>query len=138
MRTSAEASTVIARLRLEPHPEGGWFRETWRADAEEGARASGSAIYFLLAGRVLTRLHRIDADEIWHHYLGAPIELRLVRTDADSEIRILGPDISRGQCPQVVIPAGTWQQARSLGDYSLAGCTVSPAFDFSGFQLAND
>lgn len=131
------AAELIARLGLEPHPEGGWYRQTWRGTADDGQRPSGSAIYYLLTEAEVSRRHRVDAVEIWHYYRGAPIELRIAAPDGADQIHLLGPDIEDGQAPQVLVPAGDWQEARSLGAFSLVGCTVSPAFEFSGFELAD-
>ncbi|HEX4220528.1 MAG TPA: cupin domain-containing protein [Acidimicrobiales bacterium] len=130
------AAELIERLRLEPHPEGGWYRRTWVGAAEEGQRASGSAIYYLLTSADVSLRHRVDATEIWHYYCGAPIELRIGTPDGPDEVHVLGPDIDQGQDPQILVPRGEWQQARSLGRFTLVGCTVSPAFQFSGFELA--
>ena len=85
----------------------------------------------------VSRRHRVDAAEIWHYYRGAPIELRIAAPGGADEIHLLGPDIEHGQVPQILVPAGDWQEARSLGAFSLVGCTVSPAFEFSGFELAD-
>ncbi|HEX3567733.1 MAG TPA: cupin domain-containing protein, partial [Acidimicrobiales bacterium] len=123
------AADLIARLGLEPHPEGGWYRQTWRGTADDGQRPSGSAIYYLLTEAEVSRRHRVDAVEIWHYYRGAPIELRIATPGGADEIHLLGPDIEEGQAPQVLVPAGEWQEARSLGAFSLVGCTVSPAFE---------
>jgi uncharacterized protein len=131
------AAELIARLGLEPHPEGGWYRQTWRGTADDGQRPSGSAIYYLLTDVEVSRRHRVDAVEIWHYYRGAPIELRIGAPGTADEIHLLGPDIEHGQVPQLVVPARDWQEARSLGAFSLVGCTVSPAFEFSGFELAD-
>ncbi len=128
---------LIARLGLEPHPEGGWYRRTWRNQAVAGERPSGSAIYYLLTGAEASRRHRVDATEIWHYYRGAPLELRVEVPDGGGGALVLGPDIEAGECPQIVVPPLAWQAARSLGVYSLVGCTVSPAFDFGGFELAD-
>ena len=127
---------LISRLDLEPHPEGGWFRRTWQAASVDGGRPTGSAIYYLLGGDEVSRRHRVDAAEIWHHYRGAPLELCIGGPGAAGAVRLLGPHLEEGQEPQVVVPAGQWQEARSLGLYSLVGCTVSPAFQFEGFELA--
>jgi predicted cupin superfamily sugar epimerase len=126
---------LIHLLDLQPHPEGGWYRETWVAASSLGERPSGSAIYFLLDGGGMSRLHRIDADELWHYYLGSPLELRTGDRHDDLEVSVLGADVLHGQQPQLLVPSGCWQQARSLGEFSLAGCTVSPAFRFEGFEL---
>jgi predicted cupin superfamily sugar epimerase len=131
------AAELIARLGLEPHPEGGWYRQTWRGTADDGQRPSGSAIYYLLTDIEVSRRHRVDAVEIWHYYRGAPIELRIGAPGTSDEVHLLGPDIEHGQVPQIVVPAWDWQEARSLGAFSLVGCTVSPAFEFSGFELAD-
>ena len=135
--TSAEDNDhVIAALGLKPHPEGGHYRETWRDVTTEG-RGTGTAIYYLLKSGEVSAWHRIDATEIWHHYLGAPLELCLREGNADTR-SILGPDISSGEQPQIIVPARTWQTACTLGPWTLAGCTVSPAFEFSGFELASE
>ncbi len=127
----SDADGLIDRLELRPHPEGGHFRETFRD--ENSGRAHSTAIYFLLKAGEASRWHRIDAAEIWHFYRGAPLELKIGK-----EIKILGPDIAEGQLPQLVVPPGEWQAARSLGDYTLVGCTVAPGFEFSKFELAQD
>ena len=134
------ARRIIDALGLEPHPEGGWFRETWRAEAPDGERGAGTAIYYLLESGRVSRWHRVDATEVWHWYAGAPLDLRL---SPDGRLRrdaVLGPDIDTGERPQAIVPAGWWQSAapRAPGPegYTLAGCTVSPAFEFSGFELA--
>ena len=130
-----DARTIIDRLGLEPHPEGGWFRETWRATTSPGERASGTAIYFLLERGQVSAWHRIDADEIWHYYAGASLELRVHGSPRIRTWR-LGPGLDSGERPQRLVPALAWQSARSLGEWSLVGCTVSPAFDFAHFELA--
>jgi len=130
------ADEVIARLALKPHPEGGHFRETWRAAAAPGERSCGTAIYFLLAAGEASRWHRVDADEIWHFYAGAALELAIAVDGAQPVSDRLGPDLVAGEVPQVVVPAGHWQSARSLGAWTLVGCTVSPGFEFSGFAMA--
>ena len=131
-----DAEEIIEQLQLEPHPEGGRYCQTWRAPAEADTRSAGSAIYFLLRRGELSHWHRVDAAEVWHFYEGAPLELRISTDAATEQIVPLGPDLAAGQRPQVVVPAGAWQSARSLGDHTLVGCTVSPAFEFAGFELA--
>jgi hypothetical protein len=128
---SSEADRLIEQLQLQPHPEGGHFRETFR-DAGEG-RAASTAIFFLLKADEVSRWHRIDAAEVWHFYRGAPLELKIGK-----ETYILGPDIDEAQLPQLVVPPGEWQAARSLGEYTLVGCTVAPGFDFAHFEMAGD
>jgi len=126
---TSEADRLIALLDLAPHPEGGHFRETFR-DAG-GGRSYSTAIYFLLRSGEVSRWHRVDAAEVWHFYRGAPLELRIGK-----ESYVLGPDIDEAQVPQLVVPANVWQAAKSLGDYTLVGCTVAPGFDFVHFELA--
>jgi predicted cupin superfamily sugar epimerase len=131
----ATADDLIQRLGLAPHPEGGHYRETWRDAPDGGGRGAGSAIYFLLRAGEESHWHRVDAAEIWHHYAGAPLELSIA-TDGAPAAQILGDDLLAGQAPQLVVPPGAWQRARSLGAYTLVGCTVSPAFAFDRFELA--
>ena len=131
------ADEIIARLALSPHPEGGWYRQTWLADARSGARPTGTAILFLLRAGERSHWHRGDAVEIWHFHAGAPLVLSLAPTDAGpAEDRVLGPDLLAGQSPQVIVPENWWQAARSTGEWTLVGCTVSPGFQFEGFELA--
>jgi uncharacterized protein len=128
---------IIEILELEPHPEGGYFRETFR-DAEkiDGKNAS-TAIYYLLAEGEHSHWHRIDAAEIWHFYAGAPLKLQIADMQGNAKQSILlGTEINRGQFPQYVIPANWWQSAHSCGAWTLVGCTVAPGFDFSGFEMA--
>lgn len=134
--TATTADEVIARLGLAPHPEGGHYRETWRDRRAGGGRGAGSAIYYLLRAGEVSAWHRIDAAETWHYYAGAPLEL-LVSTDGGPPVvHRLGADLDRGERPQVIVPPFAWQSARSLGDWTLVGCTVSPAFEYAGFELA--
>lgn len=130
------ADAVIALLGLAPHPEGGWYRETFRDTPPAGGRGSATAIYYLLREGERSHWHRIDAIEIWHHYAGDALELSLADGHGPPEHIVLGSDLAAGQRPQAVVPAGIWQAARPLGAWSLVGCTVSPAFDFAGFELA--
>ncbi|MEO1329836.1 MAG: cupin domain-containing protein [Pseudomonadota bacterium] len=130
------AAEVVALLQLARHPEGGWYRETWRAEAAEGERATGTAIYYLLGADDFSHWHRVDATEIWHWYAGGPLVLSLSPDGCDAEAHRLGPELRAGQRPQLVVPAGWWQSATSLGAWTLVGCTVSPGFEFSGFELA--
>ena len=127
---------LIRQLGLAPHPEGGWYRETWRAEAQEGARAAGTAIYYLLEAGDVSHWHRVDAAEMWHFYAGGPLSLTVSPNGHDAEAMVLGHEIGAGQRPQRLVPAGWWQTATSLGAWTLVGCTVSPAFEFSGFEMA--
>lgn len=130
------ADEIIALLGLEEHPEGGHYAETWRHAAGEGERGAGTAIYFLLQAGERSHWHRVDADEIWHWYRGAPLALHVSEDGATRRDLLLGPDLAGGQAPQIVVPAGAWQAAESQGAWTLVGCTVSPAFEFRGFELA--
>lgn len=130
------AAEIIARLGLAPHPEGGHYRETFRDERRDsGGRACSTAIYFLLAEGERSHWHRVDAVEIWHYYAGAPLVLQIATGQSTATI-LLGADIASGQSPQAIVPAGAWQAAESLGEWTLAGCTVAPGFEFSGFELA--
>lgn len=133
-----DARRIIDELGLTPHPEGGWYVRTWRHEPPDGGRGAGSAIYYLLTGDGRSRWHRVDATEIWHHYAGAALELRIVPSGGSVHRVVLGPDLPTGQRPQVVVPPRAWQSGRSLGDHTLAGTTVCPAFEFAGFELAPD
>jgi predicted cupin superfamily sugar epimerase len=128
------ADEIIARLGLQPHPEGGHFREMFRAS--DPGRGASTAIFFLLKAGERSHWHRVDADEVWHHYSGAALELSM-SDDGHAVRRLrLGSDFGIGETPQTVVPRGVWQAARSLGSWTLVGCTVAPAFDFAGFELA--
>ena len=130
-----DAQTIIALLGLEPHPEGGHFRETFRDPSPAGGRAASTAIYFLLARGERSHWHRVDAAEVWHWYAGAPLALVINEGGATTLLR-LGADLAGGERPQAVVPPGAWQSAESLGDWTLVGCTVAPGFEFAGFELA--
>ena len=126
---------LIAHFGLAPHPEGGYYVETWR-DGEGGARGAGTAIYFLLVRGQRSRWHRVDATEIWHHYAGAPVALDIAPAGEAPTRYVLGTDFAAGERPQLIVPPHAWQAAESTGAFSLVGCTVSPAFEFAGFELA--
>ncbi|MCT4576234.1 cupin domain-containing protein [Donghicola sp.] len=131
------ADELIARLALQPHPEGGYYRQTWIADSTDGKRPAGTCIYFLLKAGESSHWHRVDAAEIWHYYAGAPLILSLSESDeGPAKDHILGPDVLNGEQPQLIVPPHHWQAAKTTGDYTLVGCTVSPAFQFGGFTLA--
>ena len=122
----------------QPHPEGGYYAETWRAEAEPGERPSGTAIYYLLRRGERSRWHRVDAAEAWHYYAGDPLALSIAAPSGDkpAQQHVLGPDLEAGQRPQLIVEPGEWQSASSLGEWTLVGCTVSPGFRFEGFELA--
>lgn len=133
--TTRSAAEIVHLLDLAPHPEGGFYRETFRDPVAADGRAVSTAIYYLLPAGQTSAWHRVDAAEVWHFYAGAPLELSL----ADASGRIvhrLGADLASGERPQLVAPAGAWQRARSLGAWTLVGCTVAPGFEFAGFELA--
>ncbi len=132
-RGCMSAEEIIARLDLRPHPEGGWYRQTWVGPLRAG-RASGTAILFLLRAGERSHWHRVDADEIWLFHAGAPLILSF-GLEAARDIR-LGPDVLASDVVQALVPAGHWQAARSTGAWTLVSCTVSPGFDFAGFELA--
>ncbi|MBL4890479.1 MAG: cupin domain-containing protein [Rhizobiaceae bacterium] len=129
------ADSIIAKLDLEPHPEGGYFCETFR-DASSNDRALSTAILYLLKAGEVSHWHRVDATEIWHWYGGAPLELSQAIEDSPTRTNVLGNDIFNGEMPQIIIPINAWQSAKSLGDWTLVGCTVSPGFEFEGFEMA--
>jgi predicted cupin superfamily sugar epimerase len=124
-----DVNRMIEDLGLAPHPEGGYYRETFRS--------SSTAIYFLLPAGEFSAFHRLRAsDEIWHHYLGDPVELQTISPDGVHQVTVLGPDLGRGERPQVIVPAGTLQAAAVRGSrFALCGCTVTPAFEFADFEL---
>jgi len=129
------ADDIIVQLNLAPHPEGGFYRQTWAA--ENDGRPTGTCIYFLLKDGEASHWHKVDATEIWHYYAGAPLILSISGTDEGPAVdHILGPDLAAGQAPQGIVPTGAWQAARTTGDWTLVGCTVSPGFLFEGFTLA--
>lgn len=127
---------LIAALDLAPHPEGGWYRQTWVDDTAPG-RPHGTAILFLLRAGERSHWHRVDATEIWLWHSGAPLILSTAATEAGpARDAVLGPDVLAGEMPQRIVPAQHWQAARSTGAYTLVSCTVSPGFRFEGFTLA--
>ena len=137
MRTEAlTAAAVVRLLELEPHPEGGRYRQTFRDERAIGARAASTAIYYLLAAGETSAWHRVDAAEVWHFYAGAPLALTVSVDGRGVATHRLGPDLARGERPQYVVPAGTWQMAESRGAWTLVGCTVAPGFEFAGFEMA--
>jgi predicted cupin superfamily sugar epimerase len=133
---SDEAAHLIDLLGLQPHPEGGHYREIFRDPSGHDGRAHSTAIYFLLCSGEISRWHRVDAVEIWHFYRGGPLELSVAGQGSHTVRHMLGSGIERGECPQIVVPAQAWQSARSLGAFTLVGCTVAPGFEFAKFEMA--
>ncbi|KKC39676.1 cupin [Devosia epidermidihirudinis] len=133
--TKLSAQDVIYTLGLQRHPEGGWYARTFEDEQVSDSRAQSTAIYYLLQAGETSQWHRVDAVEVWHWYAGAPLDLSF--SDGKSvNVHRLGKDIELGERPQVVAPRLIWQSAVSLGEWTLVGCTVSPGFEFAGFELA--
>lgn len=135
------AEKLIKALNLAPHPEGGWYRETWRADAVDGERAAASAVYYLIQPGQRSHWNRVDAHEIWLWHAGQPIDVSVAETDsAAHHIVRLGGQLDEGEVPQLIVPAGHWQSAEPVAGgasgYTLISCIVAPAFEFSGFEMA--
>lgn len=129
------ADAIIELLNMQPHPEGGYFAETFR-DTSTGERALSTAIYYLLKEGERSHWHRVDAAEIWHWYAGGPLALSRYEEGSSPETLLLGQNLDAGERPQVVIPANVWQAAEPLGLWTLVGCTVAPGFEFAGFEMA--
>jgi predicted cupin superfamily sugar epimerase len=136
MSADRPAHEIIALLGLLPHPEGGHYRETFRDPRQVDGRAASTAIYFLLAAGEVSHWHRVDAVEVWHWYAGASLELSISVDGKLVTIGRLGANLAADEQPQAVVPAGAWQSARSLGEWTLVGCTVAPGFRFEGFEMA--
>lgn len=140
MMVEGDARRLIKALDLSPHPEGGWYRETWRGEAMEGKRAAGTAILFLLEAHQHSHWHKVDADEHWFWHAGAPLALSIApEGQAAGEAArtfLLGGDVLGGQSPQLRVPAYNWQAAAPVDGWTLVSCTVIPGFDFAGFTLA--
>jgi predicted cupin superfamily sugar epimerase len=130
------AREIIDILKLEQHPEGGWYVQTFRDSEEQDGRAHSTAIYYLLEGGDRSHWHTVDAIEIWHYHAGAPLELGLSLDGIASRSVVLGTDLAGGERPQGLVRKGEWQSARSLGDWTLVSCTVAPGFEFAGFRMA--
>jgi uncharacterized protein len=140
---------IIKDLKLKPHPEGGFYRETYRSTGEidqddresglKGKRNLATCIYFLITSEAFSSFHRIRQDEIWHFYIGSPIRLHLITQAGDYSSHVIGNDIYNGEIPQIVVPGGNWFAAEVINndDFSLVGCTVSPGFDYNDFELAD-
>jgi predicted cupin superfamily sugar epimerase len=144
-----EAERLVATLGLQPHPEGGYYRETWRSALSTefdgtgggpvGPRSCGTAIFYLLAGEDVSRLHRLKADEIFHLYAGGPLAIHILAEGSGYRTVTLGADLEAGQVFQAVIPAGCWFGASLVepGTFALVGCTVAPGFDFADFEMGD-
>lgn len=135
------AGTIIERLELQPHPEGGWYRETWRGPAAPDGRSAATAIHFLLEAGQKSHWHKVDAAEIWLFHAGDPLRLSLARSDAGPVRHVLlGGDVPAGQAPQHIVEPHEWQAAEpapvGAAGYSLVSCVVVPGFEFGGFTLA--
>lgn len=142
-----DAMYWVKRLRLEPHPEGGYFRQTYRSEVTitrealsagfGGDRAASTAIYFLLAGKNFSAFHRLRSDEMWHFYIGAPVSVHVIDASGKYSSIILGNDPEAGQVLQAVVPAGCWfaSHVADWESFALVGCTVAPGFDFADFEM---
>lgn len=130
------ASEVITLLELQPHPEGGFYRQTFEDAAGPDGRARSTLIYYMLTDGATGAWHRVDAAEVWHYYAGAPLILRLWEDGKPVSEHRLGSELSAGERPQFVIPPHAWQQAECTGAWTLVGCTVAPGFQFSHFEQA--
>ncbi len=130
------AYEIIRRLGLEPHVEGGFFRQTFADVPGPDGRPYSTLIYYLLTDHQAGTWHKVDAAEVWHHYAGSPMRLRISQAGSKADMReyVLGSDLAAGQTPHVVVPRGAWQEAQVLGDWGLVGCTVAPGFDFALFE----
>jgi predicted cupin superfamily sugar epimerase len=139
---SSDAQRLIERLRLAPHPEGGWYRQVYRSSMTvqmpDGERAAMTTIYYLLERDQVSRWHVVDADEVWHYYGGAPLELFIYYPQTQQLSRRELGSPPEGRDAIAVVAAGAWQAARSKGAFSLMGCTVAPGFEYSGFRLVSD
>lgn len=131
--------SIVRKLQLQPHPEGGYFRELYRSAVNIAyigrERSALTTIYFLLEKNQASRWHQVDADEVWHFYEGGGLDLYLMKPDFSSVEKISLGEVSSGREPVKTVPAGWWQAAIPQGEFALCGCTVAPAFEFSGFRF---
>ncbi len=135
-RFDLKPDDIVRALAMQPHPEGGWYVQTFRDD-QGGERGHSTAIYYLLQAGERSHWHRVhDAAEVWHYYAGAPLALHRSADGSTSDTILLGTDLLKGERPQAVVPANWWQSAETLGDFTLVGCTVAPGFQFSSFEMA--
>jgi len=133
-----EAKDIIEQFDLKRHPEGGWYRETFRDEEQVNGRSLSTAIYYLLEAGDYSHWHKVDATEIWHYYAGSPMVITLSPNGHDASAHRLGMNLHNHEQPQIIVPKNHWQTAESLGNWTLVGCTVSPAFEFDGFEMAPD
>lgn len=137
----ADAQYWINKLNMQPHPEGGFYKETYQSDKMISGleRRYSTAIYFLLQGRQFSAFHRIRSDELWHFYTGSPLEVLMLHDSGELQTLRLGPHSEQGEQFQAVVPAGKWFASRLTqpDSFALVGCTVSPGFDFRDFEMAN-
>lgn len=135
---SSKALAIVRQFELKPHPEGGWYRETFRDTAVDSTgRPRSTAIYYMLEAGETSEWHRVtDAAEAWHWYAGAPLVLTVSSNGHDAAAHRLGPNVELNERPQFVVPAGWWQTATTLGEFTLVGCTVAPGFSFDSFEMA--
>lgn len=136
MTSKLGAGDVIALLGLEPHPEGGFYRQTFSDQPDGTGRPVSTLIYYLLTNNQAGAWHRVDSAEVWHWYAGAPLLLSISRDGKSIATQRLGNDLAADERPQAVVPPNAWQQARVEGDWGLVGCTVAPGFQFSKFEQA--
>ena len=140
MRPSGDLGVqeIVRMQGMQPHPEGGWYVETYREAAEPGERSAMTAIYFLLAADQVSTWHKVDATEVWLWQAGAPLALTISDDGVNARFQRLGPDLRAGDRPQAVVPPDAWQTAESLGAWTLVSCVVAPGCEFSGFEMAPD
>jgi predicted cupin superfamily sugar epimerase len=138
-KSALQAQDIIRQLQLQPHPEGGWYRELYRSGRKvqtpNGPRSALTTIYYLLEREQRSRWHVVDADEVWHFYGGAALDLFAYDPASRQLVHSRLTPLGEGGQPASVVPAGVWQAARTQGDYSLVGCSVGPGFDYAGFRL---
>ena len=135
---SSKALSIVRQFGLKPHPEGGWYRETFRDEAvDEAGRPRSTAILYMLEAGETSEWHRVtDAAEVWHWHAGAPLVITVSPNGHDASAHRLGPHVEHSEVPQFVVPAGWWQTATTLGEFTLVGCTVAPGFRFESFEMA--
>lgn len=143
-RMHPRATELIAKLRLQSHPEGGYYREIWRSAAsvqpadERPSRPALTTIYFMLVAGQHSRWHRVRSDEVWHFYEGDPLELLVAPPSVERTATIKLARLEADSVPVYTVPANWWQGARTTRDFTLAGCTVGPGFDFADFSYLSD